>query len=76
MSPRAKKTAETALTYETGFSELQEIVSKLESGTTTLEEALALYARGKELVKTCSDLLERAELRVRELTVVNSDQRE
>jgi exodeoxyribonuclease VII small subunit len=69
MSPRAKKPSDAALSYETGFEELKEIVAKLESGTTTLEEALALYARGKELVKVCSDLLERAEIRVQELAV-------
>jgi exodeoxyribonuclease VII small subunit len=73
MSPRSKKIAETASSYEDSFAELQTIVAKLESGTATLDEALAYYARGKELVKTCSDLLAKAELRVRELSPLSAE---
>jgi exodeoxyribonuclease VII small subunit len=68
MSPRGKKIADASPSYEKGFAELQAIVAQLESGATTLEEALTLYTRGRELAKTCADLLERAELRVRELS--------
>ena len=73
MSPRAKKISEAAPTYETAFSELQKIVTKLEGGTPPLEEALTLYERGQELAKICSDLLEKAELRIRELAPAKSE---
>ena len=39
----------------------------MEAGDGSLEESLARYERGMTLVRHCNDLLERAELRVREL---------
>jgi exonuclease VII small subunit len=38
MSPRAKKAASSAISYEDNFSELKQIVEKLETGKVTLEE--------------------------------------
>jgi exodeoxyribonuclease VII small subunit len=67
MSPRTKKTAAAEKSYEKDYAELQEIVTKLESGGTTLEEALALYERGRGLAKSCAELLDKAELRIRNL---------
>jgi exodeoxyribonuclease VII small subunit len=67
MPPKTKKTPEREPSYEKAFSELQEIVAKLESGDVPLEEALALYERGQALAKTCAGLLDKAELRIREL---------
>jgi exodeoxyribonuclease VII small subunit len=67
MSPRIRKTSVPEKSYEKAYAELQEIVAKLESGGTTLEEALALYERGRVLAKTCTELLDKAELRIRKL---------
>ncbi len=67
MAPRPKKTSDQEPNYEKAYAELQEIVTKLESGEIPLEEALALYARGQALAKTCAGLLDKAELRIREL---------
>jgi exodeoxyribonuclease VII small subunit len=67
MAPRQKKTSDQEPSYEKAYAELQEIVTKLESGEIPLEDALALYARGQALAKTCAGLLEKAELRIREL---------
>ncbi len=53
--------------FETLFSELEETVAKLEAGDLTLDESLALFQRGMELAKRCSDMLEKAELRIKEL---------
>ena len=47
--------------------ELDEVVSRLERGEVTLDEALALWQRGEDLYRACVDRLERAELRVEEL---------
>lgn len=55
------------LNYEQAFSELEEIVTGLETSQSTLEEALVLYERGQALAQRCGELLEKAELRVRML---------
>jgi exodeoxyribonuclease VII small subunit len=67
MSPKAKKNSEQERSYEKSFAELQEIVTKLESGDIPLEEALALFERGQALANSCAGLLDKAELRIREL---------
>ncbi|MFA9405115.1 MAG: exodeoxyribonuclease VII small subunit [Anaerolineales bacterium] len=56
------------LTYEEAFEELTLLVKQLEEGDLPLEEALALFERGQELGVRCNQLLEHAELRLRELT--------
>lgn len=56
------------LTFEQAFAELETIVSALESGDHPLEEALALYERGQNLARHCAGLLDRAELRVQQLS--------
>ena len=55
------------LTFEQALNELQTIVARLESGDGDLEENLALYERGMTLVRYCNDILDAAQLRVREL---------
>jgi len=67
MSPKTKKTSTQEKSYEKAYAELQEIVTKLESGGPSLEEALALYERGRVLAKACAELLDKAELRIRKL---------
>jgi exodeoxyribonuclease VII small subunit len=57
-----------SLSYENAYAELEEIVSGLETNSKTLEEALALYERGQALAEHCANLLEQAELRVRQLS--------
>lgn len=61
-SPPSKPVEE--LTYETAFSELESIVAALESEQRSLDESMSLYERGQALVKRCSELLEKAELKV------------
>jgi exodeoxyribonuclease VII small subunit len=56
------------MTYEEAFAELEQIVTVLESSENTLDEALALFERGQLLMKRCADLLNKAELKVQELT--------
>ena len=55
------------LTFEQAVAELQRIVADLESGDGNLEASLARYERGIVLIRHCNDLLDQAELRVREL---------
>jgi len=55
------------LTYEEAFSELEALVAALEGDSRPLEESMRLYERGQALVKRCAQLLESAELRVKQL---------
>ncbi|MGL4650391.1 MAG: exodeoxyribonuclease VII small subunit [Caldilineaceae bacterium] len=54
------------LSYEEAFSQLEEILSRLEGGDLPLEESLSLFEKGSALVAHCSRKLEEAELRVRQ----------
>lgn len=55
------------LTYEQAFEQLETIVEALENDDLELEEALARFERGQALAARCSELLESAELKLREL---------
>ena len=55
------------LNYEQAFEELETLVERLESGELALEESLALFERGQALSARCSELLEQAELKLRQL---------
>ena len=56
------------LTYEQAFAELEIVVSTLEAGEQSLDEALALFERGQGLTKRCAELLDKAELKIRKLS--------
>ena len=56
------------LTYEQAFAELEAVVSALETGEQSLDEALALFERGQGLTKHCAELLDKVELRIRKLS--------
>ena len=56
------------LTYEQSFAELEKIVKELEGEIHSLDESLILFERGQALAKYCSNLLEKAELKVKELS--------
>ena len=60
-----------SLSYEKAFAELEEIVSRLASDSKTLDEAVALFERGQALAEHCANLLDQAELRVRQLSERN-----
>ncbi|WP_255951170.1 exodeoxyribonuclease VII small subunit [Streptomyces odontomachi] len=53
-----------ALGYEQARDELIEVVRRLETGGTTLEESLALWERGEELAKVCRRWLDGARARL------------
>jgi exodeoxyribonuclease VII small subunit len=50
--------------YEEAREELVDVVRRLESGGTTLEDSLALWERGEELARTCQDWLDGAQKRL------------
>jgi len=56
------------LTFETAQKELEQIVERLERGEAELDEAIALWERGEELLRFCLDRLETAEGKIEELS--------
>ncbi len=56
-----------SLTFEEAYRKLENIVRKLEAGGLSLEESIALYEEGMKLVRYCEELLEKAELRIRQI---------
>lgn len=50
--------------YEQARDELIDVVRRLETGGTTLEESLALWERGEELAKVCRRWLDGARARL------------
>ncbi len=51
-------------TFETSVARLEQIVAALERGDLPLEESLKLFEEGTGLVKSCTKLLDEAELKV------------
>lgn len=56
-----------ALPFDKALEQLQEVVTRLETGNLPLEESMALYERGAALHAHCGRLLDAAELRVQRL---------
>lgn len=57
-----------ALDFETAYARLSETAAQLEAGKLSLDESLALYEEGVALARHCEALLDKAELRVQQLT--------
>jgi exodeoxyribonuclease VII small subunit len=56
-----------AVTFEEAQRELERIVSQLEGGRASLEDAVALWERGDELYRYCLGKLDSAEGKIEEL---------
>ncbi len=56
------------LSYEQALAELESLLSSLEGESKDLEGTMALFERGKALIVRCQELLEKAELKVQQLT--------
>jgi exodeoxyribonuclease VII small subunit len=67
-SPLKAQTPLDQLTYEQAFAELESIVSRLESEEHPLEEAMKLFERGRSLARHCTGLLDKASLRVQQIS--------
>ena len=59
----AAPVAET-LTFERALEELEALVARMEDGKLPLEESLAAYQRGAELVRFCESRLTDAQARI------------
>lgn len=58
-----------AMPFERALAELEIVVDKLEKGAVSLEELIAIYARGEALKKRCEDLLKNAEQKIEKITL-------
>ena len=54
-------------TFESAQRELEQIVQRLESGETGLDEAIALWERGEELYRFCLGKLDSAQGKIEQL---------
>lgn len=50
--------------FEQAMSELEEIVNKLETDNTPIDEAVEFYVRGKELYDYCAKILRDSKLKI------------
>ena len=53
--------------FEQNMARLEQIVRAMERGDVALEESLKLFQEGTELVRSCSKLLDEAQLQVRKI---------
>lgn len=56
------------MTFEAALVRLNEIVEKMESGDTPLDESLKLFEEGSELASFCYDKLSSAEQKIKTIT--------
>lgn len=56
------------LSYEEAIERVEEIADKIESGEIGLEESVEQYEKGMALLNRCREILDRAELKITELT--------
>ena len=53
--------------FESAMEQLENLVSKMESGDLSLEESLKAFEKGVHLTRFCQDQLQKAELKIQEL---------
>ncbi|HYF60364.1 MAG TPA: exodeoxyribonuclease VII small subunit [Burkholderiaceae bacterium] len=65
MNPPAAPGADRPASFESALAELESLVQQMEAGTLSLEESLAAYRRGAELVGFCRDGLAHVQQQVK-----------
>ena len=55
------------VSFENKMARLEQIVRAMERGDVPLEESLKLFQEGTELVRSCSELLDNAQLQVKKI---------
>ncbi len=53
--------------FESNMQRLEQIVRAMERGDVPLEESLKLFQEGTELVRSCNQLLDHAQLQVKKI---------
>lgn len=60
----SKTKSETNISFEQAFTELKDIVSEMEKGDLSLEQALDHYEKGILITRRCQEILKTAETRI------------
>lgn len=60
-------------TFESNIKELEEIVSKLETGNATLDECISLFEKGAKLTDECTKMIDNAEQKIKILFENNGE---
>lgn len=63
--PKAKK--EELFDFETGIQELENILEKISNANTTLQESIELYAKAADLINSCNETLQKAQIQIDEI---------
>jgi exodeoxyribonuclease VII small subunit len=64
------------LSYEAALQELEALVSRMDSGQMPLDDLLAGYQRGTDLLKVCRDKLAAVEQQIKRLDAQNKQNEE
>jgi exodeoxyribonuclease VII small subunit len=66
-------TNESQPSFEKAFSQLQDLVKRLEGGSLSLEDSLKAFEEGVRLTRFCQESLTSAELKVEQLVKIGAD---
>ena len=61
------------MSFEEALKELESIVTQLEKEDITLEDSVSLYEKGIALSAFCTEILEKAELKIEEVNQAQQD---
>jgi exodeoxyribonuclease VII small subunit len=64
MSAKPQGSSPAEMSFEKALEELEGLVARMEDGKLPLEESLAAYQRGAELIKFCESKLSDAQARI------------
>ncbi len=59
--------AEEPVSFEDAFTRLESVVRRLESGQMSLDQSTELFEEGMKLAKSCTEMLNSAELKIKRL---------
>jgi exodeoxyribonuclease VII small subunit len=59
--------ANPEMSFEEALARLEELVTRLEAGELPLEETIRTFEEGQKLLRACTELLGKAEQRVKEI---------
>ncbi|MBC7384643.1 MAG: exodeoxyribonuclease VII small subunit [Cryobacterium sp.] len=72
-SKNTENEGEESQTFESAFSQLQDLVKKLEGGALSLEDSLKVFEEGVKLTRFCQQSLTVAEQKVEQLIKIGGD---
>lgn len=67
MTDSDQQPAKEPTSFEDAFTRLESVVRRLESGQMSLDQSTALFEDGMQLAKTCTEMLNSAELKIKRL---------